>query len=153
MATTNLGKVAITPKGEWTSGISYKPLDVVYYSTTQASYMCLKETYGATPTSDSTKWMRLVGLTPKWVTVNGGGQTSVTISALSTSGVRFVAFVDCMKDGDIIEEATDCYFVYSLYTGTIVYAGAGGFTSFNSGGFSVVKSGYVINGVTYMILP
>lgn len=49
---------SIVPKGNWVSNVDYVELDVVSYN--GSSYMALKNTTGATPGTDSTKWMLLV---------------------------------------------------------------------------------------------
>lgn len=46
---TNLGKVATTPKGEYNSATTYLRLDVVLYN--GSSYVCLKESVGNLPTN------------------------------------------------------------------------------------------------------
>ncbi|MCM1215476.1 MAG: hypothetical protein NC548_13265 [Lachnospiraceae bacterium] len=43
----NLGKVALTPKGEWSSGTNYERLDVVSHN--GSSYVCLRECSNVTP--------------------------------------------------------------------------------------------------------
>ena len=43
----NLGKVALTPKGEWNATTTYERLDVVSYQ--GSSYTVLKECIGQTP--------------------------------------------------------------------------------------------------------
>lgn len=48
------GKVAITPKGNWSSGISYQKLDLVYYN--NASYVSIQPSTGVVPTN-TTYWM------------------------------------------------------------------------------------------------
>lgn len=49
MSTTkiNLGKVALTPKGEWSAGTTYERLDMISYQ--GSSYTVLKECKGITP--------------------------------------------------------------------------------------------------------
>lgn len=48
---------SIIPKGTWVAETNYVKPDVVYYN--GSSYIALKDTYGATPGTDSTKWMLL----------------------------------------------------------------------------------------------
>jgi len=50
---TNLGKVATTPKGEYSGSTKYLKLDVVLYN--GSSYVCLKESTGNLPT-DTEYW-------------------------------------------------------------------------------------------------
>ena len=77
----------LNPKGNWQSNTNYVAYDVVYYSVNGSSYMALKNTYGAAPPYDSTKWMRLVskgdtGATgPTGPTGPGGPVASMTQSA------------------------------------------------------------------------
>jgi hypothetical protein len=52
MATTNLGRIAIVPKGDWAAG-TYKYLDLVRYS--GSSYIVKIATTTALPT-DTTAW-------------------------------------------------------------------------------------------------
>ena len=53
MATENLGRVALKYKGEYSSEITYKVLDVVSYE--GSSYVAIKETTGNLPTN-TTYW-------------------------------------------------------------------------------------------------
>jgi hypothetical protein len=55
MTTTNLGRIAIVPQGDWAAG-SYKNLDVVRY---QGSAYMAKGTTTAVPT-DTAYWIKLV---------------------------------------------------------------------------------------------
>ena len=48
---------SIIPKGTWVAETNYVKPDVVYYN--GSSYIALKDTYGVTPGTDSTKWMLL----------------------------------------------------------------------------------------------
>lgn len=50
MATKILGKVAITPKGEYNSATTYQDLDLITYQGN--SYLALKETKGNLPTNN-----------------------------------------------------------------------------------------------------
>ena len=50
MATKILGKVAITPKGEYNSATTYQDLDLITYQGN--SYLALKETTGNLPTNN-----------------------------------------------------------------------------------------------------
>ena len=71
MATTNLGRIALVPKGAWVPG-TYKKLDIVRYGT--ASYMCLGLT-----TSDPTNtdmWQILASDGPQGPA--GAGATNFT---------------------------------------------------------------------------
>lgn len=56
MAKTILGKVAVTPKGEYSAATAYEPLDIVSYH--GESYMALTDVIGIPP-ANSTKYMRL----------------------------------------------------------------------------------------------
>lgn len=57
MPNTVLGKVACTPKGEYSASASYMVLDIVSYQ--GGSYMALKDVTGVTPSNDGLNWMRL----------------------------------------------------------------------------------------------
>lgn len=48
MATIDLGKVSITPRGTWDANAAYEPLDVVLYG--GSSYIAIAETVGNPPT-------------------------------------------------------------------------------------------------------
>lgn len=50
MATKILGKVAITPKGEYSNATTYQSLDLITYN--GGSYLALKETTGNLPTNN-----------------------------------------------------------------------------------------------------
>lgn len=50
MATKILGKVAITPKGEYNNATTYQSLDLITYE--GGSYLALKETIGNLPTNN-----------------------------------------------------------------------------------------------------
>ena len=50
MATKILGKVAITPKGEYSNATTYQNLDLITYQ--GGSYLALKETTGILPTNN-----------------------------------------------------------------------------------------------------
>lgn len=57
------GRVLLLPKGTWTAGTSYVPLDYVLYN--GSSYVCKTATNGSTnPESDTSHWQKLTqGLT------------------------------------------------------------------------------------------
>ena len=57
MPNTVLGKVACTPKGDYSEGAAYVVLDIVAYG--GGSYMALKDVTGVTPSNDGLNWMRL----------------------------------------------------------------------------------------------
>lgn len=50
MAKTNLGKVLITPKGEYDATTKYETLDLILYN--GSSYIALKDTQGNLPTNE-----------------------------------------------------------------------------------------------------
>lgn len=54
-AETNLGKVSIVPKGDYSASAEYKRLDVVKYN--RNAYLAKADVTGVTPGSDATKWM------------------------------------------------------------------------------------------------
>lgn len=57
MPNTVLGKVACTPKGDYSEGAAYVVLDIVAYG--GGSYMALKDVTGVTPSNDGVNWMQL----------------------------------------------------------------------------------------------
>lgn len=61
MATTNLGRIALVPKGDWVSGATYKKLDVVRFGT--ASFICLNLT--TVDPTNTTDWQLLASDGPQ----------------------------------------------------------------------------------------
>lgn len=57
MPNTVLGKVACTPKGDYSASTNYVVLDIVSYG--GGSYMALKNVTGVTPSNDGVNWMQL----------------------------------------------------------------------------------------------
>ena len=93
MATTNtLGKVVVTPKGEYDATITYEPLDIV--SNNGSTYICLESCTGVTPGSNATKWMLLasdtytLSLNGNVLTLSGssGSSSSVTFAIADNIG-------------------------------------------------------------------
>ena len=58
-AKTVLGKVSVTPKGDYNSGTTYYALDIVGYE--GGSYLAMKEVTGVEPSNDQVNWMQLSG--------------------------------------------------------------------------------------------
>lgn len=58
MANRVIGKIAMTPKGDWNSLIPYEILDVV--TNNNVMYVALKDVPAGTPTTDLTYWLRLI---------------------------------------------------------------------------------------------
>lgn len=56
MANTILGKVSVTPRGEYQENTSYEPLDVVAFN--GGSFMALRDVMGVTPV-DGADWMQI----------------------------------------------------------------------------------------------
>lgn len=54
-----LGKVSVTPKGDYNSATTYYALDIVGYK--GGSYLAMKEVTGIDPSNDQTNWMQLSG--------------------------------------------------------------------------------------------
>ena len=54
-----LGKVSVTPKGNYNSATTYYALDIVGYE--GGSYLAMKEVTGVEPSNDQTNWMQLSG--------------------------------------------------------------------------------------------
>lgn len=97
MTTTNLGRVAVVPKGTWSAG-TYKALDLVRYN--DASYIA-KSTTTALPT-DTTYWTLVVsdGATgstgpagPTGSTGPAGSVLSVSALTLGTTGTDLTSTV------------------------------------------------------------
>lgn len=55
--TFNLGKAILTPKGEFSSNVSYEPLDVITYN--GSSYLVLESVSGVVPSPESDKYQML----------------------------------------------------------------------------------------------
>ena len=55
MAETNLGRVSIVPKGDYSANTEYSRLDVVKYN--RNAYLAKTNVTGVTPGTDATKWM------------------------------------------------------------------------------------------------
>lgn len=78
MPSTNLGKVKLTPKGDYNPATQYEVLDIV--SNAGGSYVALKDVLGVTPNNDGINWQQLSGPgTP-------GGFGTVTATVDDTSG-------------------------------------------------------------------
>lgn len=76
--TKNLGKVAVTPRGAYSSGSSYEKLDIVLYG--GASWICLQDVQGVTPTP-GVYWMQL---TSKGDTGATGQAATVAVGSVTT---------------------------------------------------------------------
>lgn len=79
MPNTNLGKVSVTPRGEYQESAKYKRLDIVAYG--GGSYMALRDVSGVTPT-EGNDWMRIA-----------------SVGATGDTGATFTPGVD--EDGNI----------------------------------------------------
>ena len=66
----DLGKVSLTPKGEYNSLTQYTRLDLVYYL--GSGYIALKDMTGVEPSDDKINWMLLVSKGDKGVTGSKG---------------------------------------------------------------------------------
>ena len=54
-----LGKVSVTPRGDYNAGTTYYALDIAGYE--GGSYLAMKEVTGVTPSNDQVNWMQLSG--------------------------------------------------------------------------------------------
>lgn len=84
MATYNLGKIGLKPRGEYSASAAYEKLDFVNYE--GSSYVALENCIGVSP-EDETKWMLLAAGT----TTNAMMQYVVTTADL---GEKFVMYSD-----------------------------------------------------------
>ena len=57
MASQELGKVSLTPKGDYSSSTPYERLDIVSYN--GGSYLALQNMTGVEPADDGTNWMQI----------------------------------------------------------------------------------------------
>ena len=57
MATIDLGKIAITPEGQWSSGKYYEKLSLVIFN--GQSYLSLRDTTGDNPETSRSDWMQI----------------------------------------------------------------------------------------------
>lgn len=55
MNRVDIGKVMVTPKGDWDSAVSYEKLDLVFYE--GSSYAAKEANVGVIPTADDSIWM------------------------------------------------------------------------------------------------
>ena len=95
MATTNLGKVCVTPKGAWASGTAYEVLDIV--TNAGGSYLAKQNVPAGTALSNTTYWLQIASKGDKGDTATvavgstttgaEGTNASVTNSGTSTDGV------------------------------------------------------------------
>ena len=90
MANIDLGKIAVTHKGDWNSATTYEARDFVYYPVDGCGYIALSSNTGVVPGSDATKWALSVkagasGETAvKPVVTHTSSETSVTGLAWDT---------------------------------------------------------------------
>ena len=61
MASTNLGKVSVTPKGEWDDQVDYEKLDIVFDSNSGTSYIAVQDVPAETLLTDTDYWLELIG--------------------------------------------------------------------------------------------
>lgn len=54
-----LGKVSVTPRGDYNAGTTYYALDIAGYQ--GGSYLAMKEVTGVTPSNDQVNWMQISG--------------------------------------------------------------------------------------------
>ena len=95
MATTNLGKVSVTPKGEWSAAAAYDRLDIVTYA--GGSYLSKQDVPAGTALSNSAYWLLIAekgdkgntGTLSAGTTTTGlpGTDASVVNSGTSTAAV------------------------------------------------------------------
>lgn len=113
MVTTVLGKVAVTPKGEWNGTTAYEKLDVVSYG--GSSYLSVRDVPAGTSLSNTNYWMLLA---QKGDTGNGIESIELT----STSG-NVKTYTITFTDGDTFEfdvvdsEVTDEEFSEAIANG------------------------------------
>lgn len=100
MATTTLGKVAVTPKGAWSNSTAYEVLDIVTNS--GSAYMAKQAVPAGTALSNTSYWILLVEkgdkgdtgeITGASASISGGyGTPGVSVTAGGTSTERSFSF-------------------------------------------------------------
>ena len=144
MANVNLGQVAPVPKGEYSSMVSYLPLNTVTYKGGQ--WLCLKAAKGKEPgaSGSETYWQTMtIGIQSVSVAAVSAGVASLTItytdgqsasyefdtSALAVDSVgtdelkKDAVTTPKVKDEAITEPKLAANAVTSEYTGTLLSAG------------------------------
>lgn len=87
-----LGKVAMTPKGEWSDATAYEKLDLVTKTeSTQASLYIATENITAGTVLSNKKWMKL------YTVKNGTNGTNGTPGAKGTDG-KYITAISLTKD-------------------------------------------------------
>lgn len=123
MATTKLGKVSITPKGDYVSGTVYDRLDAVYDPSTNTSYLSLKDNNTDAPTVP-VSWMLLC----KGVGDGSGGSDNNFTDAhkaaldIAVPNTRKLAGMDLTVDRSVEDFASAGFGVgnnFSKHLGTI----------------------------------
>lgn len=76
--TYNLGKVMVTPKGEYASSVTYEPLDVITYD--GSSYLVLVESRGVVPSTSSPNYQVVASKGQKG---DPGQASSIQIGAIT----------------------------------------------------------------------
>jgi hypothetical protein len=84
MTATNLGKVAITPRGAYNSAAAYAFLDAVTYG--GSSYLALKSITGVTPANDGVNYQLLASQGADGAAGTNGGNGANGNTILSTTG-------------------------------------------------------------------
>lgn len=113
MATTNLGRVAIIPKGNYDSTVNYKPLDLVRYE--NGTYLVLAAVSGEPPSAINEKYMLIAqdgakgdpGEAPTFVvesttTLPAGSNAHVVILDVGTGEVKLSFGIPKGADGNAI---------------------------------------------------
>lgn len=131
MATTNLGRIALVPKGTYVSGTTYKMLDIVRYGT--GSFVCLTLTT-ADPT-DTSAWQLLASDGPQGIA--GAGASNFTTQ---TKIYNFVGPINSMV-GTVRFYPPQTITVSSIYM-------AIGVTSSSNTVAAIKKNGTAVGSVT-----
>lgn len=87
-----LGKVAMTPKGEWSNSVTYEKLDLVIKTeSTQASLYIATDDIAAGTVLTNSKWMKL------YTVKNGTNGTNGTNGAKGADG-KYITTITLTKD-------------------------------------------------------
>lgn len=81
MATVNLGRVSVVPRGAWAAGTAYSRLDVVSHE--GSSYMARGAVSAGTPVSDAASWQLLAsrGLSGGEATISADADNLIVLGS------------------------------------------------------------------------
>jgi len=124
-ATTNLGKVSVTPKGAWASTNTYEILDIV--TSGGSSYLAKQDVPTGVPLTNTSYWIMIAEkgdggeVTSASASISGGyGTPGVTVTAGGTAHERTLAFAFTNLRGEKGETGNGIDSVYKTGTSGLV---------------------------------